>query len=164
MILWRVTGSNGRRGAEVGNVCHDPNHSVAPDLLASRFRRVAKVHIHPPIVRIPRHLPIEVQTAEQLHAHIKPEAGIADPGGLGIPSTFFDQSPRPRYMIHSLQCSLGHDFVHVQDDGSGGDNDGVSVGVLHLFEQQIARGLVVLPGCGILICRIDQIQMSSSTC
>ena len=140
-----------------------PYHPMSPDFLPASFRGSGEIHIDTPVIRIPSDLPVEMQAAQQFHAHVEPKTGIADPDRFSIPPTLFDQCASTGNMVHSLQSPFRHDFVDVEDDGSCRDYNGISVRILHLFKEQVARCLIELSRRSILIGGIDQVQVSSAT-
>ena len=104
------------RGSEVSYFGSDIDDAVSPQLLLSRLGFSTEIHINTPVIRFPRHLPIKVQAAKQLHANIEPEARCSDSNGPCTPATLFDQRTGSSNVVHPLQSFNGHDFVHVEDD------------------------------------------------
>jgi len=135
---------------------------MCPYLFTSIVDLSCKVHIDTPIIWIPRDLPVEVQTAQNLKSDIEPEARSTDSSRSGVPSALLDQCSGTSNMVHALQSSFTHDLVDIKDHGSSGANDGVSIRVLEILEQVSCRSVVVIQCLLFGVNRVDESQMASS--
>lgn len=131
-------------GSEVANLCDNVDDAMRPYLLLARVGLSREFHVDAPIIRIPSHLPVEVQAAQELHANVEPEAGGTDPGRSCVPTAFFDEGAGTGDVVHPLKRTLTHDLVHIEDDGGCRADDGVTVRVLQRIEQVARSGIVVM--------------------
>lgn len=136
-------------------MCDYPYHSMSPELLSSSLLPSGEIHINSPIVRIPGNLPVEVEATQELHPHVQPEACVPDPNAFRIPSTLFDQCACACNVVHPLQSSFRHYLVDIEYDRRGGDDDCISVRVLHLLQKEGTGCRVVISSLRVLICRVD---------
>lgn len=56
-----------------------------------------------------------METDEQFHANIKPEASPADARGLTIPTAFLDKCPCSSSVTHLWGILVTHNFINVKD-------------------------------------------------
>lgn len=130
--------------AEIGNPGDHVYHPVGPHVFPARLRLPCEIHVDPPRVRIPGDLPVEMQTAEDLHADVEPEARSADASRARAPTALLDQRSSTGDVMHPLHRPFRHDLVHVEDDGGGGADDGVAIGILERLQQSPGRRVVVM--------------------
>lgn len=151
------------RGSEVGYPRRDVYYLVRPRLFVTGLRFTTHVHVDAPLIRVPRHLPVEVQTTEKFHADIEPETSGTDTAGTGIPATFFDQCPGSGNVVHALQGPFGHEIIDIQNHGGHGTDHGVTVWILQGLEQTFGCRIVVLQRLILRKSTIDQGEMPGTT-
>lgn len=67
-------------------------------------------------------------------------------------------------MVHALQGSLAHDFVDIEDDGSGGAEDCISVRILQREQQVSGSNVVVVQSLVLAVLGVHESKMSRATC
>lgn len=120
----------GNGSTEVGNLRDNVNNTIRPDLFLAGGSLTREVHIDTPLVRVPSYLPVEVQTAEELHADVEPKACGSNAGRTGVPATLLDQGASAGNVVHPLKCALAHDLVDIQNDGRGRTDHRIALWIL----------------------------------